>query len=278
MNKKINVLIADDNRDNAQNIKEILLCQSNIGDVKVVNNGKDVLELIKNMKFDVLICDLIMPHLDGLAVIEEIKAMNLEESPFIIMMSSIGKDTLIQKAVNLGVDYYMLKPIDYNLLVKRVSDMPGSLTSIKSNNNINQKHSLKSNVVLMEARRPSFIENNSNMQTKITNIMHEIGVPVHIKGYIYLREAIELVVDDVSLLGAITKELYPAIAKKYKTTSSRVERAMRHAIEVTCTRGDAQAMSGLFGYSISSHKAKPTNSEFIAMIADKLRLELSVAK
>ena len=130
----------------------------------------------------------------------------------------------------------------------------------------------------MEARKPSFIQNNSNTQTKITNIMHQIGVPAHIKGYIYLREAIGLVVDDVSLLGAVTKELYPTIAKRYKTTSSRVERAMRHAIEVTCMRGDSQAMNDLFGYSISSHKTKPTNSEFIAMIADKLRLELDVAK
>lgn len=278
MNKKINVVVADDNRDNAQNIKAELLRQDNIGDIKVASNGREVIELVKSMKVDVLICDLIMPHIDGLAIVEKIKEMNLEETPFIVMISSIGKDSVIQKAVNLGVDYYMLKPIDYTLLTKRISDISGNMTSIKSSNNINQQDSLTSNVVLMEARRPSFVEDNSSMQTKITNMMHKIGVPAHIKGYIYLREAIGLVVDDISLLGAITKELYPAIARKYRTTSSRVERAMRHAIEVTCTRGDGQAMSDLFGYSLNSHKTKPTNSEFIAMIADKLRLELSVAK
>ena len=278
MNKKINVVVADDNRDNAQNIKAELLRQDNIGDIKVASNGREVIELVKSMKVDVLICDLIMPHIDGLAIVEKIKEMNLEETPFIVMISSIGKDSVIQKAVNLGVDYYMLKPIDYTLLTKRISDISGNMTSIKSSNNINQQDSLTSNVVLMESRRPSFVEDNSSMQTKITNMMHKIGVPAHIKGYIYLREAIGLVVDDISLLGAITKELYPAIARKYRTTSSRVERAMRHAIEVTCTRGDGQAMSDLFGYSLNSHKTKPTNSEFIAMIADKLRLELSVAK
>lgn len=278
MNKKINVVVADDNRDNAQNIKAELLRQDNIGDIKVASNGREVIELVKSMKVDVLICDLIMPHIDGLAIVEKIKEMNLEETPFIVMISSIGKDSVIQKAVSLGVDYYMLKPIDYSLLTKRISDISENITSTKSSNNINQKDSLANNVVLMEARKPSFIQNDSNIQTKITNIMHKIGVPAHIKGYIYLREAIGLVVDDVSLLGVVTKELYPTIAKRYKTTSSRVERAMRHAIEVTCMRGDGQAMSDLFGYSLNSHKTKPTNSEFIAMIADKLRLELSVAK
>lgn len=278
MNKKINVVVADDNRDNALNIKAELLRQDNIGDIKVASNGREVIELVKSMKVDVLICDLIMPHIDGLAIVEKIKEMNLEETPFIVMISSIGKDSVIQKAVSLGIDYYMLKPIDYSLLTKRISDISENITSTKSSNNINQKDSLANNVVLMEARKPSFIQNNSNTQTKITNIMHQIGVPAHIKGYIYLREAIGLVVDDVSLLGAVTKELYPTIAKRYKTTSSRVERAMRHAIEVTCMRGDSQAMNDLFGYSISSHKTKPTNSEFIAMIADKLRLELDVAK
>lgn len=278
MNKKINVVVADDNRDNALNIKAELLRQDNIGDIKVASNGREVIELVKSMKVDVLICDLIMPHIDGLAIVEKIKEMNLEETPFIVMISSIGKDSVIQKAVSLGIDYYMLKPIDYSLLTKRISDISENITSTKSSNNINQKDSLANNVVLMEARKPSFIQNDSNIQTKITNIMHKIGVPAHIKGYIYLREAIGLVVDDVSLLGVVTKELYPTIAKRYKTTSSRVERAMRHAIEVTCMRGDGQAMSDLFGYSLNSHKTKPTNSEFIAMIADKLRLELSVAK
>lgn len=274
MNKKMNIVVADDNRDNAQNIKAELICQQNIGDVKIANNGREVIELVKSMKVDILICDLIMPHLDGLAVVEKIKSMNLEETPFIVMISSIGKDSVIQKAVNLGVDYYMLKPIDYTLLTKRISDISENVTSIKPS----KKSFPTNNVVLMETRRPNFIENNSSIETKIANLMHEIGVPVHIKGHLYLREAIKLVVEDISLLGAITKELYPSIAKKHNTTSSRVERAMRHAIEVTWMRGATQNINNLFGYSLNARKNKPTNSEFIAMIADKLRLEDSVAK
>ena len=274
MNKKMNIVVADDNRDNAQNIKAELICQQNIGDVKIANNGREVIELVRSMKVDVLICDLIMPHLDGLAVVEKIKSMNLEETPFIVMISSIGKDSVIQKAVNLGVDYYMLKPIDYTLLTKRISDISENVTSIKPS----KKSFPTNNVVLMETRRPNFIENNSSIETKIANLMHEIGVPVHIKGHLYLREAIKLVVEDISLLGAITKELYPTIAKKHNTTSSRVERAMRHAIEVTWMRGATQNINNLFGYSLNAQKNKPTNSEFIAMIADKLRLEDSVAK
>ena len=276
MIKKINIVVADDVRDNAQAIKNELLYQNNIGEVKIASDGLEAIELVKNTEIDILICDLIMPYMDGFGVLHEIKNMNLKKSPMIIMVSTINRDDIVQKAMSLGVEYYMAKPVNINVLINKINNMIN--TEIKDTN-LKQNNFFMNNVFSTNRLSPKFVENNSeNIEAKITNIMHTIGVPVHIRGYLYLRDAINMVIEDITLLGAVTKRLYPAIAKKHNSTSSRAERAMRHAIEVTWSKGNVQAINNLFGYSINNKKCKPTNSEFIAMIADKLRLEIELTE
>lgn len=269
MEKIIKVVIADDSKGNAQLLKEELNSQANIEVVGVANDGLEAIEFLKTMNVDVIICDLIMPHLDGLGVMEIVKNDNFAKDTHFIITSSIGKDAIIQRALNLGADYYMVKPYDIDLLINRLNETV-NVKSIGEN--------VVPNVISIKSKRQDFVKNNGNTETQITNMMHKIGVPAHLKGYIFLREAIEIVIDNINVLGAVTKELYPAIAKKYKTTPSRVERAMRHAIEVAWSRGNTDTINQLFGYTLDTGKAKATNSEFIAIIADKLRLELSLAK
>ena len=209
-----------------------------------------------------------MPHLDGLGVLERLREMNLSPMPKIIMLTAFGQENITQKAVQLGASYYILKPFDMEILANRIRQLVEQSNGYFST----LLHSLqcsKSNVVP--------IAKGKNLDANITSIIHEIGVPAHIKGYQYLREAITMVYNNIEILGAITKTLYPAIAEKFKTTPSRVERAIRHAIEVAWTRGNIDSISHLFGYTINISKSKPTNSEFIAMVADKLRIEHKVS-
>ena len=188
------------------------------------------------------------------------------------MLSAVGQDKITQKAISLGAEYYIVKPFDIELLMKRIKDFkfyqPGTITG---------------NYLSREIK-PQFIDiapenkkNEENLEALVTNIIHEVGVPAHIKGYQYLREAIMMVVNDIDVINQITKQLYPDIAKKFSTTPSRVERAIRHAIEVAWGRGQTDVVESIFGYTVSAAKGKPTNSEFIAMISDKLRLELKSA-
>src|SRR3712207_1268950 len=211
-----------------------------------------------------------MPHLDGLGVLERLNAMDLNPMPRVIVLSAVGQDRITQRAITLGADYYVVKPFDMDVFTKRIRQM--------FNNTISSDEIKKT--VSMEMPVTMTVKNENNQQggpfdleAEITNIIHEIGVPAHIKGYMYLREAISMVVENVELLSAVTKELYPSIAKKYNTTASRVERAIRHAIEVAWGRGQVETINKLFGYTIHNDKGKPTNSEFIAMVADKLRLK-----
>ena len=175
--------------------------------------------------------------------------MDLEFFPRVVVLSAVGQDQITQKAIQLGADYYVVKPFDFNVFVKRLKQISGSDRG-----------------------------DEPNSKRKYINIMHEIGVPAHIKGYQYLREAIIMVVENIELLNGITKELYPNIAEKYGTTSSRVERAIRHAIEVAWARGKMDTIDNIFGYTVNTNRGKPTNSEFIAMIADKLRLEMEMVE
>lgn len=218
---------------------------------------------------DVLILDIIMPHLDGLGVLEKLRQMDLQPQPKIIMLTAFGQENITQKAVQLGASYYILKPFDMEVLVSRIRQLvSNNITTASSSTNGTSS-----------VTKPSLVTVNKgkNLDANITSIIHEIGVPAHIKGYQYLREAITMVYNNIEILGAITKTLYPAIAEKYKTTPSRVERAIRHAIEVAWTRGNIDSISHLFGYTINISKSKPTNSEFIAMVADKLRIEHKVS-
>lgn len=270
---KIEVLLADDNREFTNLLSEYISDQNDMNISGVAYNGEEVLRHLEQASKvpDVLILDIIMPHLDGLGVLERLKDMNLQPMPKIIMLTAFGQENITQKAVQLGASYYILKPFDMEILANRIRQLVGNptYTSSATYSAGGSNATLKSNVVPMSKGK--------NLDANITSIIHEIGVPAHIKGYQYLREAITMVYNNIEILGAITKTLYPAIAEKFKTTPSRVERAIRHAIEVAWTRGNIDSISHLFGYTINISKSKPTNSEFIAMVADKLRIEHKVS-
>ncbi|WP_346889203.1 sporulation transcription factor Spo0A [Clostridium sp. UBA1056] len=272
--RSINVLIADDNKEFCNILSDYFLSQKDINVVGVAKDGIEVLELIERTNPDLVVLDIIMPHLDGLGVLERLNTMNLDPMPRIIILSAVGQDKITQRAISLGADYYVVKPFDMDVLSNRIRDMfnssiPSDAVRKTSVPNTNSSSSM------MDVK-PKSNNGAMDLESEITNIIHEIGVPAHIKGYMYLREAITLVVNDIELLSAVTKELYPAIAKKYNTTASRVERAIRHAIEVAWSRGQVDTINKLFGYTIHNEKGKPTNSEFIAMVADKLRLKNKV--
>ncbi len=258
--KKIKVCVVDDNRELVGLLEEYIDSQEDMEVVGVAHNGQDCLELLDQVETDVLVLDIIMPHLDGLAVLERIRESK-SSMPSVIMLTAFGQEDVTKKAVELGASYFILKPFDMEHLSNHIRQVSGgsSFTVRKQ--------------VTSSSQRSSNDSKPKNLESSITSIIHEIGVPAHIKGYMYLREAISMVYNDIELLGSITKVLYPDIAKKYNTTASRVERAIRHAIEVAWSRGNIESISSLFGYTVSMSKAKPTNSEFIAMVADKLRLE-----
>lgn len=262
MNKgSIRVAIADDNRCFVSIIEEFLNEQEDIEVVGVAYDGEEILDLIAKKEPDVVILDIIMPHLDGIGVLERLNITPELKRPKIIMLSAIGKEITTQRVVELGADYYILKPFNMNVIVSRIRQVVNNTndTPVKTNNvSTNSTGSTRSNSIDVE----------------VTNIIREIGIPAHIKGYQYLRDAIMMIVNEIELLGAVTKILYPMIAEKHITTPSRVERAIRHAIEVAWARGTSEDFDKVFGFPVKFEKGKPTNSEFIALIADKLRMEM----
>ncbi|WP_205536319.1 sporulation transcription factor Spo0A [[Bacillus] caldolyticus] len=253
----IKVCIADDNRELVTLLDEYISSQPDMEVIGTAYNGQDCLHMLEEKRPDILLLDIIMPHLDGLAVLEKVRA-GCEHQPSVIMLTAFGQEDVTKKAVELGASYFILKPFDMENLVHHIWQIHGKTAPM-----------VRKTGSAYQARD----NKPKNLDASITSIIHEIGVPAHIKGYLYLREAIAMVYHDIELLGSITKVLYPDIAKKYNTTASRVERAIRHAIEVAWSRGNLESISSLFGYTVSVSKAKPTNSEFIAMVADKLRLE-----
>lgn len=260
----IKVLLADDNKDFCDVLTSYLNKQDDISVIAVANDGIEACSKIQESNPDIAIIDGIMPRLDGLGVLERIK--DLEDChPITIMLSAISQEKVVQKALDLGASYYIIKPFDMESLVKCIRHLKSE--KVAPRNIISKNISMQSTTGTMNT------SNTCDLETKVTNILHEIGVPAHIRGYHYMREAIIMSVNDMDVLNYITKELYPSIAKKCNTTPSRVERAIRHAIEVAWNRGKIDAIDALFGYTINNHKGKPTNSEFIALIADRLRLE-----
>lgn len=259
---KINVAIVDDNERMVNLLEDILKEDSDIEVVGKSENGIDALDMIKEKKPDVVLLDLIMPKLDGLGVMEKVRRdSDFKKAPSFIVITAIGQEGVTENAFELGANYYIMKPFDNNVILSRIKQIKGDYHS-----------------KLIDNHRVSAYENKSaymerNLESDVTNIIHEIGVPAHIKGYQYLRDAIMMSVNDAEMLNSITKLLYPSIAKRHKTTPSRVERAIRHAIEVAWSRGKMDTIDELFGYTVSNGKGKPTNSEFVALIADKIRLE-----
>lgn len=249
----------DDNRELVGLLEEYISSQEDMEVIGVAHNGQDCLDMLSSADPDVLLLDIIMPHLDGLAVLEKLRDMG-RNNLHVIMLTAFGQEDVTKNAVDLGASYFILKPFDMENLGNHIRQVSGKAKGAARK-------------PLMSGYKSTADQKPKNLDASITSIIHEIGVPAHIKGYLYLREAISMVFNDIELLGSITKVLYPDIAKKYNTTASRVERAIRHAIEVAWSRGNIESISSLFGYTVSMSKAKPTNSEFIAMVADKLRLE-----
>lgn len=260
-NNKIRVLIADDNKEFCELLQTFLKEEKDIEVVGVAYDGYSTIEKVRELNPDVLILDIIMPNLDGIAVVERL--INQSIKPKIIVLSAVGQDRFTQRALTIGADYYIVKPFDFSVLAERIREV------VMEENRFIPASIYRDGDIDKNDEKDSSV----NLEMEITNIIHEIGIPAHIKGYFYLRDAIAMVVNNIELLGAVTKILYPTIAKKYNTTPSRVERAIRHAIEVAWNRGCIETINNLFGYTIPKDKGKPTNSEFIAMIADKIRME-----
>jgi len=271
LKEKITILIADDNIDFTRTLSAYLEKMEDIEVVGIAKDGNEAFEIIKGTHPDILLLDVIMPHLDGIGVLEKLNETTMTKKPITIMLSAVGQDKITQKAISLGAQYYVVKPFDIELLIKRIRDL--RYYQPAPNNNFIARESKPQYIDIS----PENKKDERNLEALVTNLIHEVGVPAHIKGYQYLREAIMMVVNDIEVINQITKQLYPDIAKKFHTTPSRVERAIRHAIEVAWSRGKADEVENIFGYTVSATKGKPTNSEFIAMIADKLRLELKSA-
>ncbi|MGM9971726.1 MAG: sporulation transcription factor Spo0A [Anaeroplasmataceae bacterium] len=255
------VVIADDNKELILMVSEFLSVQSNIEVSKVFTSGRQLLSYLEAHEVDILLLDIFMPEIDGIKVLEEINKnpSNYIRPKKIIMLTAFNNESLIARSSDLGADYFIIKPVELNNLLDVIKNITKPVVKKKVESfNLHEE------------------KNEINLDQEITSLLHEIGVPAHIKGYMYLRESITMVYNNIDILGSITKVLYPMVAKKYKTTSSRVERAIRHSIEVAWNRGNVDAISAIFSYTISYNKSKPTNSEFIAMIADKLRLEHKV--
>ena len=272
MKEKITVLIADDNKEFSNTLLSYLENCDDMEVIAVAKDGEEAIDMILNTEPDVVLLDVIMPHLDGLGVLERINNSTIKKKPISIMLSAVGQDKVTQRAIALGAQYYVVKPFDIELLIKRIRDFKYHQALPVMDAFINRE--IK--VPYIELA-PNSKKDEKNLEALVTNVIHEVGVPAHIKGYQYLREAIMMVITDIEVINQITKQLYPEIALKFKTTPSRVERAIRHAIEVAWGRGQVDVVENIFGYTISSAKGKPTNSEFIAMIADKLRLEIKSA-
>lgn len=256
MRNKIKLLIVEDNKEFCELLEEYFREEGDFEVTGVAYNGKDALEILKEEQPDVVLLDIIMPYLDGIGVLEKLNSSGIPITSRIIMLTAFGQDSISKRAMELGATYYMMKPLEMDVLADRIRQMMNGSVPIP-----------RPVMAVTKSSRPK------NLEMEVTNIIHEIGIPAHIRGYLYLRDAIILVVGEISLLNAVTKELYPAIAKKYSTTPSRVERAIRHAIELAWDRGNVNYLNEVFGHTVRIDKGKPTNSEFIAIIADKLRIE-----
>ncbi len=275
MKEKITVLIADDNQEFSMTLATYLKSQDDMMVIGRAKDGNEALDMISSLMPDVVLLDVIMPHLDGIGVLEKINMIKMPKKPLCIMLSAVGQDKITKRAIELGAEYYVVKPFDIDLLISRIRELKNYKPAPVNNNFISKETntSKQQYIEISENKKNS----EETLEALVTNIIHEVGVPAHIKGYQYLREAIMMVVNDIDVINQITKSLYPQIADRFDTTPSRVERAIRHAIEVAWGRGQQDVVENIFGYTISAAKGKPTNSEFIAMIADKLRLEMKSA-
>lgn len=257
MNLKTSVLIADDNRDFCDAMSDHIKASADMCLAGVANDGDEAYGMICATRPDVVILDIIMPKRDGISLLKKLANTKMTKRPLVIAHSVTDNEKVMESCMAAGAEYYLLKPQS----CEAIADTIRSLTADNS-------------AQPDKAPRAAKTEKESDLETVVTEFMHELGLPAHIKGYQYIRTAIMMVVNNMDLLNYITKQLYPDIAKKYGSTSSRVERAIRHSIEVAWTRGRPETMNNIFGYTIDIDKGKPTNSEFIAMVADRIRLQM----
>ena len=256
---QVNVAIADDNERMLELLGNIISSDKELSLVGKANNGEDVYRIIKTKEPDVVLLDLIMPKVDGLSVMDMVnKDKTIQKRADFIIVTAVGQEKITEDAFRKGAAYYIMKPFRNEVLIEKIK-------------NTRCKRHAEPFMQAMEVRKRE--EERKPLETRVTDMIHEIGIPAHIKGYHYLRDAIIMAVEDMDVLNAITKILYPTVAKKHQTTASRVERAIRHAIEVAWSRGKLDVIDELFGYTVSNGKGKPTNSEFIALVADTIRLE-----
>lgn len=250
MERSISLLIANENEEESNLISEKLTKDNLITTADKVFNGREALNIVQDNYYDVAILDLILPEIDGFEIIEALKSKN--KNAKIVVLSALSSETFIKKAMDMGVDYYMLKPVNLDTLSKRVGEL------------------MSSGKVL--GGTVSKIDAEKEIEEKITNIFITVGIPAHIKGYQFLREAIKLAMENPDIINSITKKLYPSIAERFDTSASKVERAIRHAIEVAWNRGKIENINNIFGLTVYSNNEKPTNGEFIALVADKMLL------
>ncbi len=255
MENNAKILLCDENSEERKRIIEFLT-KSGFNRIDEATNGEIAIEKLLNGTYDIAIVDLWISGVDGIGIIRSVKKSHAKQAPSFILLSPINKQNILMEASESGADICMLKPFDNISLVSHID----SLLRMRSRNDARDSFS--------PAR---------DMEAQVTKIIHQIGVPAHIKGYQYLRTAILMTIEDNDIINSVTKVLYPGVAKKYQTTTSRVERAIRHAIEVAWDRGDIDTLNSYFGYTIQNSRGKPTNSEFIAMIADNLRLKYKCA-
>jgi two-component system response regulator (stage 0 sporulation protein A) len=252
----IRIAIAEDNDELRICMAQYFQKQQDISLIGEASNGLDILKVLQEKQADVLLLDMIMPTLDGFGVLNHLQRMPPEKRPRVIAVTALGRDDFIRRAVELGVVYYMIKPIDLPALLERIRDVAQNQPPLQADGRF-------------------LSAPGQSLEDRISNLFLAMGIPAHIKGYQYLREAIKLVIETPAMIGGITKELYPAIARRFGTSSSKVERAIRHAIEVAWSRGRVDTLNKAFGCEVAQPDEKPTNGEFIALIADKLSLEHS---
>lgn len=257
MEKKLKIVIADEGSEFGQNCAKVFKAYG-MTVVLCEKDGRCVIDKVKSEKPDVVLADVFMPNLDILGVLDQLKEVEVKDRPMVMVMSNFDNQRLERETLSAGASYYFLKPFDINTVAERIIQLSG----------------------WKNEKSPIVVKNNiitdPELEVMITEIIHQIGVPAHIKGYHYLREAIILSIKNSEIVNSVTKLLYPTVAKNHGTTASRVERAIRHAIEVAWDRGDIDVLNSYFGYTIQNDRGKPTNSEFIAMISDKLRLKLKI--
>lgn len=269
--ENVNVVIVDDNPMILNTLDEVISSEAGLSVIGRADNGKDAIDMIKDTQPDVVLLDLVMPQMDGITVVENIKKKtSMLKNPAFIILSAVGGEQMTEEAFQAGANYFLMKPFDKDILVNKirrigkrpVRPVPGKVLEAPLKAATPEEAAMNREEYMKE-----------HLETDITKMLHELGIPAHIKGYQYLRDAISMVVRDREMMEAVTKILYPEIAKKNYISSSRVERAIRHAIEVAWGRGSLEVIDELFGYTISTGKGKPTNSEFIALIADKICLD-----